>query len=38
MCAPSSVHRICCFLAMRTLITWLTADSAMPLAMGRPFR
>jgi hypothetical protein len=37
-CAPSSVHRICCFFAMRWLTTWLTADSAMLLLIGSPLR
>jgi hypothetical protein len=37
-CAPSSVQRICCFLAMRWLTTWFTADSAMLLLIGRPLR
>lgn len=36
-CAPSSVQRICCFLAMWWLTTWFTADSAM-LLIGRPLR
>ena len=27
-CAPSSVQRICRFLAIRWLTTWFTADSA----------
>src|SRR5690349_6262168 len=35
-CAPSSVQRICCLLAMRWLTPSLTADSAMLLAIGRP--
>ena len=35
-CAPSSVHRICCFFAMRWLTTWFTADSAMLLLIGSP--
>ena len=34
--APSSVHRICCFFAMRWLTTRFTADSAMLLLMGKP--
>jgi hypothetical protein len=37
-CAPSSDQRICCFFAMRRLTTSLTADSAMLLLIGRPFR
>src|SRR6202166_717792 len=37
-CAPSSVHRICCFFAMRWLTTWLTADSAVLLLIGSPLR
>ena len=37
-CAPSSVQRICRFLAMRWLTTWFTADSAMLLLIGRPLR
>src|ERR1019366_8711739 len=37
-CAPSSVHRICCFFAMRWLTTWFTADSAMLLLIGSPLR
>ena len=28
-CAPRSVHRICCFFAIRWLTTRFTADSAM---------
>src|SRR5258707_3015819 len=35
-CAPSSVHRICCFFAMRRLTTRFTADSAMLLLIGSP--
>src|SRR5471030_2991486 len=35
-CAPSSVHRICCFFAMRWLTTRFTADSAMLLLIGSP--
>ena len=37
-CAPSSVHRICCFFAMRWLTTRFTADSAMLLLIGSPLR
>ena len=37
-CAPSSVQRICRFLAIRQLTTWFTADSAMLLLIGRPLR
>jgi hypothetical protein len=33
-CAPSPVQRICCFLTMRWLTTWFTADSAMLLLTG----
>jgi hypothetical protein len=37
-CAPSSVQRICRFLAIRWLTTWFTADSAMLLLIGRSLR
>ena len=36
--APPGFHRICCFLTIRLLITWLTADSAIELEMTSPAR
>ena len=35
-CAPRGLQRICCFLTMRLLMTWLTADSANELKMISP--
>ena len=36
--APRGVQRICCFLTMRLLITWLTADSVNAVEMTSPAR
>ena len=36
--APAGVQRICCFLTMRLLITWLTADSVNAVEMASPAR
>ena len=32
-CAPRGLQRVCCFLTMRLLITWLTADSTNEVEM-----
>jgi hypothetical protein len=35
---PHSVQRICCFLTIRLLITWLTVDSANDVAIASSWR
>src|SRR5450756_1884987 len=37
-CAPRGVQRICCFLTMRLLTSWLTADSTNEVEMVSPAR
>ena len=37
-CAPRGLQRICCFLTIRLLITWLTADSTNEVEMISPAR
>ena len=34
--APRGVQRICCFLTMRLLMTWLTVDSVNAVEMASP--
>jgi hypothetical protein len=36
--APRGLQRICCFLTIRLLTTWLTAGSTNELEMGSPAR
>src|SRR5216684_2874031 len=37
-CAPSGIHRMCCFLTIRLLTTWLTVDSTNALEIVSPHR
>src|SRR5436305_9439396 len=37
-CALSGAHRICCFLTIRLLTTWLTVDSTNALEIASPAR